>query len=121
MLASAAQFFAAFTDGTAPDVAIPACHWHVNQRHVGDCITPFAADGPLAAIEQVRGRTLLAADEARGLAVFSLYEDFAATDGAGYPRTLQVTVLLRFESGKLAGVHAFTSELPYGMRPHGAR
>jgi hypothetical protein len=29
-----------------------------------------------------------------------------------------VVELFRFESGKIAEIQAFTSELPYGMKPH---
>jgi hypothetical protein len=68
----------------------------------------------------VRDRELLAADETRGLAVYRMFEDFPAVGGAAgsYPRTLQVVVVLRFVGGKVEQVHAFTSELPYGMKPH---
>ena len=44
-------------------------------------------------------------------------EDLPAI-GEGYPKTHQVVVLLRFVGGRIEQVQAFTSELPYGMKPH---
>jgi ketosteroid isomerase-like protein len=60
---------------------------------------------------------VLAVDEARGLIAVRLFEDLPAV-GSGYPLSYQVVQLLRFEDGKIARVEAFTSELPYGMKPH---
>jgi len=68
-------------------------------------------------LEHTRDRELLAIDEERGLAVVKFFEDIPATDGTGYPLTYQVIELYRFEAGKITRVEAFTSELPYGMRP----
>ena len=69
--------------------------------------------------------------ESRGLVAVSTYEDFTAsvqefTDASGkaykdqdtYPRTLQVVELFRFSGGRIESIHAITSELPYGMKPH---
>ncbi len=84
-------------------------------------------------MEQVRDCSLLAVDEARGLVVYQTFEDFTAidreyTDGSGeifkdtstYPRTMQVVEMFRVEGGEIVQVTAYTSELPYGMKPHGS-
>ena len=71
-------------------------------------------------IEAVRDRQLLAVDEERGLAVYRFFEDMPAV-GSGYPYTSQVVEMYRFDGGRVVKVEAFTSELPYGMRPHGHR
>jgi hypothetical protein len=102
--------------GPAPQGLAPECRWFVNGQNVGGCAASFAGPG-LKTIAQVRDRKLLAADEARGLAVYRTFEDLPAT-GGGYPLTYQVIELFRFESGKIAEIQAFTSELPYGMKPH---
>ena len=102
--------------GAAPAGIGANCHWHVNGQDVGDCRAPFG--GPaLARIERVRDRTLLAANVERGLLVYRFFEDLPAA-GSGYPLTYQVIEVFRFEGGELADIQAFTSELPYGMRPH---
>jgi len=118
MLAAATRFYAAVNAReAAPDVFGEDCRWLVNGQDMADCVSPFAGAG-LKAIEAVRDRKLLAVDEERGLAVYRTFEDLPASDGDGYPRTYQVVELFRFEGGKIARVEAFTSELPYGMRPH---
>jgi hypothetical protein len=60
---------------------------------------------------------LIAADEARGLAVYRTFEDVPASNGSWYPTTLQVIDVFRFDGGELAEIQAYTSELPYGMKP----
>ena len=82
------------------------------------CAPPFA--GPvLASIARVRDREVLAVDEARGLVVYRTFEDLpAAGRENAYPLTYQVVELFHFVDGKIERVEAFTSELPYGMRPH---
>ena len=102
--------------GAAPAGIGAQCHWHVNGQDVGECGPAFGSP-PLQRIEQVRDRSLLAADEARGLLVYRFFEDLPAA-GSGYPLTYQVIEVFRFEGGELAEIQAFTSELPYGMRPH---
>ena len=109
-------------DGTAPANLARNCTWWVNGQNVGPCAPPFA--GPqLARIQQVRDREVLAVDEARGLVVYRTFEDLPASAGAegSYPLTYQVIELFRFVDGKIEQVQAFTSELPYGMKPHDAR
>jgi len=71
----------------------------------------------------VRDREVLAADEARGLVVYRTFEDLPASAGRenSYPLTYQVVELFRFVGGRIERVEAFTTELPYGMRPHDAR
>ncbi len=120
MIAKAERFYAAMNakPGAAPEGLAASCRWVVNAMDVGDCASPFA--GPvLAGIERVRDRTVLAVDEARGLVVFRTFEDLPAAGGSGYPLSYQVVELFRFEDGEIARVEAFTSELPYGMKPHG--
>ncbi len=117
MVAGAGQFMAAMDANTAAPEAVAAeCHWFVNGQDVGLCTAAFG--GPaLARLEAVRDRQVLAVDEELGLAVVRFFEDIPATDGTGYPLTYQVVELYRFESGRITRVEAFTSELPYGMRP----
>lgn len=112
-----AAFFAALAaNAGAPDIFSAACRWQVNGQDVGGCASAFAGPG-LAGIEAVRDIDLLAIDEDRGLAVYRQFEDRPAKGGTGYPLTYQVVELLRIENGRITGVQAFTSELPYGMRP----
>ena len=119
MIAGAAAFQDAMTGGGAPEVLAAGCRWSVNGQDVGACAPAFGG-AALSALERVRDRELLAADETRGLAAYRMFEDFPAAGGeaGSYPRTLQVVVVLRFVDGKVEQVHAFTSELPYGMKPH---
>ena len=124
MSAAATQFYEALNaHGGAPAIFADGCHWFVNGADVGDCMSPFGSPA-LAGIERVRDRKLLAADEGRGLIAFQTFEDLPGTPGPGgqpagtYPHTSQVVELFRFEGGKVTQVHAYTSELPYGMRPH---
>ena len=119
MVAGAAAFQDAMTGDAAPGVLADTCTWHVNGQDVGACAPAFGG-AALSTLERVRDRKLLAADETRGLVAYRMFEDFPAAGGAAgsYPRTLQVVVVLRFVGGEIEQVHAFTSELPYGMKPH---
>jgi len=119
MIAGAEAFQAAMTGGSAPDVLGDGCRWLVNGQDVGACAPSFGSE-PLAAIAAIRDKELLAADETRGLVAYRMFEDLPAIGGAegSYPKTYQVVVLMRFVAGKIEQVQAFTSELPYGMRPH---
>ena len=133
MLRAVDDFYAAMNagTGTAPPSLAQDCEWRVNGQPVGGCIEPFTAMR-FQPIEQVRDREVIAVDEERGLVAMSTYEDLPATrqqftDAAGatfedalsYPRTLQVVELFRFSDGEIERVEAFTSELPYGMKPRG--
>lgn len=119
MVRGSEAFYAAMNaHGAAPAGLAAACHWLVNGMDMGQCAAPFG--GPaLKSIGQVRDREVLAVDEVRGLIVYRTFEDLPATGGSGYPLTYQVIELFRFEGGQIAEVQAFTSELPYGMKPHG--
>ena len=107
--------------GSLPKAAAlgDSCTWFVNGQDVGACAAAFGSE-PLAAIARIRDKELLAADETRGLVAYRLFEDLPAVGGTAgaYPRTYQVVVLLRFVGGRIEQVQAFTSELPYGMKPH---
>ncbi len=117
MAAAMHTFFTALQgDAPAPDLFAEECRWLVNGQDVGACPAPFGSPA-LTAIERVRDIELLAMDEQRGLAIYRQYEDRPATDGTGYPLTYQVVELARFERGQITRIEAFTSELPYGMRP----
>jgi hypothetical protein len=119
MTAGADAFYAAMNahDGKAPAGLAANCRWWVNGLDVGACAPPFA--GPvLAGIARVRDREVLAVDETRGLIVYRTFEDLPAASGSGYPLTYQVVELFRFVGGEIEQVQAFTSELPYGMKPH---
>lgn len=119
MMAGAESFAAAMTakPARAPAALAPSCRWAVNGQDVGECSAAFGGEA-LARVERVRDWSVLAVDEARGLVAVRLFEDLPAV-GAGYPLTYQVVQLLRFEGGRITRVEAFTSELPYGMKPHG--
>jgi hypothetical protein len=106
------------THGPAPDVFTAGCRLSLNGMDLAGCADPFEGAG-MAAVERLRDAELLAADETRGIAVFRLFQDMPAL-GNGYPLTEQIVELFAFESGRISGIHAWTSELPYGMRPHGA-
>jgi hypothetical protein len=117
MAAAAGQFQNALeANSAAPDIFADQCQWLVNGQNVGACAAPFGTP-VLARIDQVRDRQLLAADEDRGLIAYRFYEDYPAASGQGYPLTYQVVELYRFEAGRVVQVEAFTSELPFGMRP----
>jgi hypothetical protein len=116
MIAGAGAFQAAMTAGSPPSALAGNCKWIVNGQDVGRCRDAFGS-APLGAIERIRDKQLLAADEARGLIAYRMFEDLPAV-GEGYPKTYQVVVVLRFVDGQVEQVQAFTSELPYGMRPH---
>ena len=118
MTSGAEVFQAAMTGGVAPTGVLAGdCRWFVNGQDVGACAPQFGSPA-LAAISRLRDSELLAADEQRGLVVYRFFEDRPATGGSGYPLTFQVVELYRFVDGKVAEVQAFTSELPYGMKPH---
>ncbi len=120
MQLGASKFMEAMDANSAAPAALAGdCHWSVNGQDVGLCSAAFGSP-PIARIEAVRDRQLLAIDEARGIAVYRFFEDIPAV-GAGYPLTYQVVELYRFEAGRITKVEAFTSELPYRMRPHGLR
>ena len=116
MIAGAEAFQSAMTGDSAPSVLADTCQWVVNGQDVGACAAAFGS-APLAALGAIRDKELLAADETRGLIAYRMFEDLPAT-GEGYPKTYQVVVLFRFAAGKIERVEAFTSELPYGMKPH---
>lgn len=119
MIARADAFQTAMTaqDGKAPAGLADDCRWLVNGLDVAACAPAFGSPA-LAAIGAVRDRELLAADEERGLVVYRFFEDLPARDGSGYPLTYQVVELYRFVDDQIEQVQAFTSELPYGMKPH---
>ena len=132
MLAAVDRFFAALNakNGVAPPDLAADCTWTLNGQPTPSCTLPFT-NRELQSLEQVRDRKVIAVDEARGLVAVSTYEDFTAsvqefTDASGkaykdqdtYPRTLQVVELFRFSGGRIESIHAITSELPYGMKPH---
>jgi hypothetical protein len=119
MITTAEAFMAAMTGDTAPAGLARNCRWFVNGQDVAACGPAFGSP-PLQAIARVRDRELLAVDEARGLAVYRFFEDLPAIGGAAgtYPLTYQVVEVYRFVDGRIEQVHAFTSELPYGMKPH---
>lgn len=119
MLAGVEAFQAAMTGGRAPAGLADNCRWHVNGEDVGACAPAFGS-APLAAISQIRDREVLAVDEARGLVISRLFEDLPAISGAegAYPKTQQVVAVFRFVGGEIEQVQAFTSELPFGMKPH---
>lgn len=119
MIAGVEAFQTAMTGDSAPAGLAAGCRWFVNGEDVGACAPAFGS-APLAAISQIRDRDVLAVDEERGLVVSRLFEDLPAIGGAegSYPKTQQVMAVFRFADGKIEQVHAFTSELPFGMRPH---
>ena len=126
MLTGAARFYEALNAprgiwGGAPDIFAQDCRWFVDGQELGGCAEPFGSPA-LAAIAEVRDRTLLAVDEERGLAVFRTFEDLPATIGPletrGHPHTRQIVELFRFEDGRVRSVHAYSAELPYGMTAH---
>ena len=119
MIAGVEAFQTAMTGDSAPDRLADNCRWIVNGQDVGACGPAFGS-APLAAISEVRDREVLAVDEERGLVVSRLFEDLPAIGGAegSYPRTQQVVAVFRFADGEIEQVHAFTSELPFGMKPH---
>lgn len=118
MVAAAERFMEALGSraSTAPDIFAPDCQWLVNGQGVGGCVAAFGSP-PLQRIEAVRDREVLAVDEERGLVALRFFEDIPATDGTGYPLTYQVVEVSRIENGRITRLEAFTSELPYGMRP----
>jgi hypothetical protein len=117
MMAGAERVYAAINShGPAPAGQAANCHWFVNGQDMGDCVSSFSNPG-LREIARVRNREVIAADEARGLIVYRTFEDVPAASGNGYPLTTQVIELFHFDRGEIAGIQAYTSELPYGMKP----
>ena len=121
MLDLASGFFEALNahDGAPPQGFAENCNWWVNGFDAGGCAPPFSGPG-LASIEKVRDRSLLVIDHERGLMVYRTFEDLPATAGAegSYPLTYQVTELFRIVDGEIVQIHAYSSELPYGMTAH---
>jgi hypothetical protein len=118
MIAGAEQVYIALNShGAAPAGHTSGCHWFVNGQDMGDCTAAYSSPG-LKEIARIRDREVIAADEARGLIVYRTFEDIPAAFGNGYPLTYQVIELFRFEQGEIAEIQAFSSELPYGMKPH---
>lgn len=131
MLAAVDRFYAAANthNGTVPADFGKDCEWGINGQTVAPCAIPFS-NRLLQGIEQIRDIKVIAVDEERGLVAVSTYEDFTGsvqrfTDASGatfedslpYPRTLQVVELFRFVKGKVERIDAYTSELPYGVKP----
>ena len=119
MVSGVEAFQAAMTGDSAPVGLASNCRWLVNGEDVGACAPAFGS-APLAAIAQIRDREVLVVDEERGLVVARLFEDLPAIGGAEgiYPKAQQVVAVFRFVNGRIEQVHAFTSELPFGMKPH---
>lgn len=118
MVAVAERFMDALGSraASAPDIFGSDCQWLVNEQGVGGCAASFGSPA-LQRIEAVRDREVLAVDEERGLVALRFFEDIPATEGTGYPLTYQVVEVSRIENGRITRLEAFTSELPYGMRP----
>ncbi|MGX7894626.1 hypothetical protein [Tsuneonella sp. HG222] len=117
MIKGAEQWYTAInTRKGTPRVFDPSCKLALNGMTLAGCSDAFVNLPP---IERIRDRQVLAVDEARGLVVYRTFEDFPSV-GTGYPRTDQVVEVFSFAGGKMTGVHAWTSELPYGMKPHGS-
>ena len=120
MIAGAEAFYAAMNahDGKAARRAgreLPVAGQRPGRRRLRAAVRAARRSPRIA---RVRDREVLAADEARGLVVYRTFEDLPASAGAeGYPLTYQVVELFRFVDGKIERVEAFTSELPYGMKP----
>ena len=120
MIATTEAFYAAMnTNESAPEGLADNCRWLVNGADIAPCGPTFGTP-VLDAIEQVRDRDVLAVDEERGLVVYRTFEDRPGDSGTAgdYPLTYQVVELFRIVGGKVEQVHAYTSELPYGMKPH---
>jgi hypothetical protein len=132
MLAAVDGFYDALNahEGRVPRALSEQCQWTVNGQTLGSCAAPLAGNS-LQWIARWRDREVLAVDEARGLVAVRLFEDipaapreFAGANGtarpnpAAYPRSLQIVEVFRFEDGKIERLTRFSSELPYGMKPH---
>ena len=131
MLAAIDRYYEAVSrdDGVAPEGIANHCERVLNGETVYACAQPFTAR-LFQPLEQVRDRSVIAVDEVRGLVAISAYEDYPAsqqefTDASGhsfrdalpFPRTQQAVELFRFESGQLARIVGYHSELPLGMKP----
>ncbi len=117
MIEGAEQWYTAInTRKGTPSVFGDQCKLVLNGMILAGCREAFVNLPP---IERIRDREILAIDEARGLIVYRTFEDYPSV-GSGYPRTDQVVEVFSFDGGKMTGVYAWTSELPYGMKPHGA-
>ncbi|MGZ3172139.1 MAG: hypothetical protein ACXWJC_03515 [Croceibacterium sp.] len=125
-------FYAALNahNGKLPPGLGADCKWTVNGQALGACAAPIAGN-TLQWIARWRDRKVLAVDEARGLIAVRVFEDipaapreFTRPDGskmpnpAAYPRSLQIVELFRIEGGKIAALNRFSTELPFGMKPH---
>jgi hypothetical protein len=132
MLAAVDSFYSALNahGGRIPMSLPTLCEWTVNGQALGSCAAPLAGNR-LQWIERWRDIEVLAVDEERGLVAVRVFEDipaapreFAGADGtarpnpAAYPRSLQIVEVFRFEGGKIERLTRFSSELPYGMKPH---
>ena len=132
MLKGVAGFYAALNahDGHAPADLSAACHWIVNGQPLGACRAPIERNS-LQWIARWRDRQVLAVDEARGLIAVRVFEDIPATprdfpgpngakmpNPAGYPHSLQIVEVFHFVGGQIEGLRRFSSELPFGMKPH---
>ena len=116
--------------GDVPEGMSADCHWVVNGQALSPCAAPFSG-GAFNTIARTRDRQVVVVDEARGLVAVSTFEDWPSVprsfkgpdgtsvpNGTDYPKTQQVIDLFRFAGGKVQQIDAFTSELPYGMKPH---
>ena len=103
--------------GPAPAGIAGSCRWFVNGQAMDDCMSPFTKPD-LTSNDRIRDPELLAADEARGLAVYQSFDDVPATNGTGYPLTQQVVEVFHFVGGKVERIDSYMAELPYGMPPH---
>jgi hypothetical protein len=132
MLATVDEFYDDLNahQGQAPDSLTDTCQWTVNGQALGSCSAPLKGNG-LQWIARWRDRQVLAVDEAHGLVAVQVSEDipsvpreFAQPDGtkrpnfADYPRSLQIVEVFRFVGGKVEALTRYSSELPYGMKPH---
>jgi hypothetical protein len=126
-------FYAALNahDGKLPKGLDPVCQWNVNGQALGACAAPISGN-TLQWIARWRDVKVLAVDEARGLAAVRVFEDipaapreFTRPDGskmanpAAYPRSLEIIEVFRIDGGRIVGLRRISSELPFGMKPHG--
>jgi hypothetical protein len=133
MLAAVDDFYDALNahQGRVPEALANQCRWTVNGQALGSCAAPLAGNS-LQWIARWRDRQALAVDEARGLAAVRVFEDipaapreFTRPDGstmanpAAYPRSLEIIEVFRIDGGRIVGLRRISSELPFGMKPHG--
>jgi hypothetical protein len=116
--------------GDVPDGLGADCHWVVNGQALSPCPAPFSG-GAFNTIARTRDRQVLVVDETRGLVAVATFEDWPSVprsfkgpdgtsvpNGTDYPKTQQVIDLFRFVGGKVQQIDAFSTELPFGMKPH---